>query len=296
MVKQIKKPIKCPDCVDSLIIDDSKTGFSVCTECGITVNRIIDEGSEWRTFTDTTDPSRVGSSANPLLDVEQLDTLISNSALARVQLKNLMRGPERNLLNAFNLIQLYCDRATIPTKVSDQAKLYYKDILQKKITKGKNLEAVVAACLYLSCKKLHCARTFKEISLICQIPKEEIGKMYKLIEKEYGVSNTTTEDIIERFCSHLSLNMKEQKVALLLSKRVRENGLVPGKSPVSIAAAILYMTCWIFNKKRCKEICVITKVSEVTVKNTYKELILSRDLLILEDEFPQGVIESLSNA
>lgn len=174
--------------------------------------------------------------------------------------------------------------------------MYYKDILEKKITKGKNLEAVVAACLYLSCKKLQCARTFKEISLICQIPKEEIGKMYKLIEKEYGVSNTTTDDIIERFCSHLSLNMKEQKVAKLISKRVSEHSLAPGKSPVSIAAAILYMTCWIFNKKRCKEICGVTKVSEVTVKNTYKELVMSKELLIMEDEFPKSVIDSLPNA
>lgn len=120
--------------------------------------------------------------------------------------------------------------------------------------------------------------------------------MYKLIEKEYGVSNTTTEDIIERFCSHLSLSMKEQKCAKMISKRVSEHSLAPGKSPVSIAAAILYMTCWVFNKKRCKEICSVTKVSEVTVKNTYKELVMSKELLIFEDEFPKSVIDSLPNA
>lgn len=304
MVKHKKLDLTCPDCLEPTpIIEDSKSGYNVCSLCGCTVGpRIIDEGSEWRTFSNDSgaDPSRVGGPSNPLLDVEQLDTLISTtngySSLARTQMKSVMRGPERALLNGFNLVNLYCDRASIPQTVADQAKIIYKSVLEKKLTRGKNTEAVIAACLHLACKHLKCARTFKEMSLICQIPKEEIGKAYKLIEKHFDkTALINTDDIVERFCSHLNLTMAEQKLAVKISRRAMECGCVAGKSPVSIAAAVIYMVSLLTRKKIQREICNVTKVSEVTVKNTYKELVAWRYVLILEDEFDRVVVDGLPN-
>ncbi len=151
MVKYIKLDLTCP------IVKKQPQSLRIlnrgiiCSQCGCTIGpRIIDEGSEWRSFSnDSGDPSRVGGPSNPLLDVEQLDTLISTtngfSSLARTQMKSAMRGPERALLNGFNLVNLYCDRASIPQTVSDQAKVIYKSVLEKKLTRGKNTEAVIAA-------------------------------------------------------------------------------------------------------------------------------------------------------
>ena len=54
----------------------------VCGSCGLVLgDRIIDTRSEWRTFFNddqgNDDPSRVGDSANPLLNGPQLETGIS---------------------------------------------------------------------------------------------------------------------------------------------------------------------------------------------------------------------------
>ncbi|XP_014668317.1 PREDICTED: transcription initiation factor IIB-like [Priapulus caudatus] len=52
----------------------------VCAECGLVVgDRVIDVGSEWRTFSNdkaNSDPSRVGAAENPLLSGSDLSTVI----------------------------------------------------------------------------------------------------------------------------------------------------------------------------------------------------------------------------
>ncbi len=134
------------------------------------------------------------------------------------------------------------------------------------------------------------------MSLICQIPKEEIGKAYKLIEKHFDkTALINTDDIVERFCSHLNLTMKEQKMAVNISRRAMECGCVAGMSPVSVAAAVIYMVSLLTRRKIQREICSVTKVSEVTVKNTYKELVAWRYVLILEDEFDRTMVDQLPN-
>ncbi|KAM0675345.1 transcription initiation factor IIB [Gurleya vavrai] len=302
MVKINKFVLECPDCIDSVIIEDSKQGNYVCSQCGFTLGaRIIDEASEWRNFSDsmTADPSRVGGPNNPLLDVEQLDTMISGThGLARMQMKSVMRGPERALLNGFSLIQTYCDRASIPQTISDQSKVFYKSVLERKISKGKNVESIVSACIHLACKHMKCPRTFKEISIICNVPKEEIGKSYKLIEKHFDKMKIIgTDEIVARFCSNLSMGIDVQKMAVKVSKKAMEKGCGAGKSPVSVAAAVIYMMTYLYakDKKAQKDIQNVTKVSEVTIKNTYKELVNYKYDLLSEEDFPKSVIDSLPN-
>ncbi|KAM0676556.1 transcription initiation factor IIB [Binucleata daphniae] len=302
MVKIKKLDLSCPDCISSTVIEDFKQGYHVCSSCGLTIGaRIIDEASEWRTFTDSTtaNQSRVGGPSNPLLNTDQLDTIISGThGLARTQMRSTMRGPERALLNGFSLIQTYCDRASIPQTIQDKSKMYFKGILEKKLTKGKNVESVVAACIHLACKYMRCPRTFKETSIICNVPKEEIGKSFKLIEKNFDKMGIIgTDEIVARFCSNLCLGIEVQKMAVKVSKRAMESGCIAGKSPVSLAAAVIYMMMYLYSKdkKSQKDIHCVTKVSEVTIKNTYKELVLHKYDLLSEDDFPKSVIDNLPN-
>ncbi|EJW04304.1 hypothetical protein EDEG_01428 [Edhazardia aedis USNM 41457] len=305
MVKLRTVKLECPNCgEDKNIIEDYKNGYNVCAECGCTIGpRIIDEGSEWRNFGDSQtggDPSRVGGPNNPFLETDVLDTIISGKdSLARTQMKSTMRGPERALINGFNLLTNYCDRNGIAMVIQDRAKTILKTVIEKKLAKGKNAEAVAAACLHLACKHAKCPRTFKEISLMCQVPKDEVGKCYKLIEKHFDkVEILNVEDIIERFCSDLSLGIKEQKTALRISQRLKKHGISAGKSPASVAAAVIYMVAHLYSKdkKINKDIHYVTCVSEVTIKNTYKDLLQYKYILITEDEFPKDIIDTLPNA
>lgn len=62
------------------LIEDYRAGDMICSECGLVVgDRVIDVGSEWRTFSNEksgVDPSRVGGPENPLLGGGDLSTMI----------------------------------------------------------------------------------------------------------------------------------------------------------------------------------------------------------------------------
>ncbi|OAG29454.1 transcription initiation factor TFIIB [Nematocida displodere] len=299
---------QCPDCKEEEnIIEDYKHGYNVCGMCGCTIGgRIIDERSEWRTFGDSAEnPSRVGGPNNPFLDTEQLDTLISSGgglssySLAKTQMKSSLRGPERALINGLNLIAAFCERKNLSKTISDAAKYVFKTVEEKKVLKGKSLDGVAAACIYIACRQAGYVRTFKEVSILTAVPKKEVGRCYKAIfpyiEKMAVVS---TEDIVARFCSDLTLSIEIQKVALVISQKAQILGCIAGKSPDSIAAAIIYLITNLFpgQKKIQKDIQIVTNVTDVTIKNTYKELLPYRYDIVPEGLVPKHILDTLPNS
>lgn len=297
----------CTDCGETQnIIEDHRNGYNVCGNCGVVLgDRIIDETSEWRSFEDShkSDPSRVGSASNPFLDSEQLDTMISagkgmNSyTLSKIQMKNYMRGPKRALKNGLNLIQAFCERSNICKTICDRAQHIFKSVESQKLLKGKNLEGAVGACLYIACKLENVPRTFKEISVITGVQKREIGRCYKLISKETDTKmGMPSGDIVSRFCADLNLSLRIQKVASKISQKVQDIGALTGRSPDSIAAAIIYLVLMIFpeHKDLQKDIHLVTGVTEITIKNTYKDLLAFKHEIIPEDLLDQKTLERLS--
>lgn len=297
---------KCTDCGETQnIIEDHRNGYNVCGSCGVVIgNRIIDETSEWRSFEDSnkSDPSRVGSASNPFLDTEQLDTMISvgkgmNSyTLSKIQMKNYMRGPKRALKNGLNLIQAYCERASISKTICDRAQHIFKTVESQKLLKGKNLEGAVGACLYIACKLENAPRTFKEISVITGVQKREIGRCYKLIERDVDRKGTLpTGDIVSRFCADLNLNLKIQKIASRISQKIHEIGALTGRSPDSVAAAVIYLVLNLYPEYRGlqKDIHLVTGVTEITIKSTYKDMLAFKDEIIPSDCFDQQAIDNL---
>lgn len=286
----------CTDCGESKnIIEDHRSGYNVCGNCGVVLgDRIIDETSEWRSFEDSnkSDPSRVGSASNPFLDTEQLDTMISTGkgmnsyTLSKIQMKSYMRGPQRALKNGLNLIQAFCDRSSISKTICNRAQYVFKTVDSQKLLKGKNLEGAIGACIYIACKLENVPRTFREVSVITSVQKKEIGRCYKLISKEIDTKGMVpSNDIVARFCADLNLNLKIQLLATTISQKTHEVGALTGRSPDSVAAAVIYLVLNIYPEYKDiqKDIHLVTGVTEITIKNTYKDLLAYKDQIIPEE-------------
>ena len=71
--------VTCKYHPDAVLIEDHHAGDQICSECGLVVgDRVIDVGSEWRTFSSESggeDKSRVGGPENSLLGSD-LSTMI----------------------------------------------------------------------------------------------------------------------------------------------------------------------------------------------------------------------------
>ena len=333
--------LMCPECKDSSnIVEEFSSGDMVCGNCGmippaisrmtdshtglVLSDRIVDTRSEWRTFASDEngdDPSRVGAVADPLLNGSQLDTVISArdgysgraKELSRAQSKNATTKSERNLIAAYKEIGAMSEAIGLPKVVSDIAKQLYKKIEDSKQLKGKTIQSIIAACIFIACRKANVPRTFKEICALTKVPKNEIGRVYKTIEKLLiadaqanatvngldmpnvnpvapprnpgdvytPTASTNASDLMIRFCNRLQLSASIQATCVELARRMAEAGTLAGRSPISIAAAGIFFISWLMGKgKSAKDVGEAAGVSEGTVRNAYKVIWASKEQLV----------------
>lgn len=269
------------------MVEDPRAGDLICTQCGLVVGeRLIDVGTEWRSFSDErsgNDPSRVGAPENPLLSSSDLTTSIAVSfggsdgdrALANAQRK-LASSSDRQMTQALMLIREMSDKINLARSIQDRAAKRFKEVLESKALRGRSQEAQAAACLYIACREEGVPRTFKEICAVSKVSKKEIGRCFRLITKtlETNLELITSADFMSRFCGNLSLPYPVQVAATRIAKKAVEMDLVAGRSPISIAAAAIFMASQAGSEKRnAKEIGEIAGVAEDTVRQTYRLLL-----------------------
>ena len=115
----------CREHPDAPLTEDYHAGDMICTACGLVVgDRVIDVGSEWRTFSNekaNSDPSRVGASENPLLNGTDLSTYISREGLPanddgtgpKYHNRKAISSSDRTLMNAYKEISNMADRISL---------------------------------------------------------------------------------------------------------------------------------------------------------------------------------------
>lgn len=175
-------------------------------------------------------------------------------------------------------------------RCEDRAKLLFKQVHDGKTLKGRSNDAIASACLYIACRQEGVPRTFKEICAISRVSKKEIGRCFKLILKalETSVDLITTGDFMSRFCSNLNLSPQIHRTASHIARKAVDLDIVPGRSPISVAAAAIFLASQLSDdKKQAKEIGDIAGVAEATIKQSYK-LILPRISDLLSDLVNSG--------
>lgn len=332
----------CPDCRETPanLVEEFSSGDMVCGSCGLVLgDRIVDTRSEWRTFSNddqgNDDPSRVGDGANPFLNGSQLETSISYTPggagrdLHRAQSKaTAQKNNNKTLLAAYKEIGAFCDSMGLLKNVSDSAKQLFKRVDDNKSLKGKPQEAIIAGCIFIACRQERVPRTFREIFALTKVPKKEIGRVFKQLEKVFNeqqrneeeearangatppaysqagyktTSSTKAHDLMIRYCNNLGLTQQCTAIAQELSGKAANLGTLAGRSPISSAAACIYLVSYLMKQpKTAKEISQVAGVSdgeqplspligaelneglwgEGTIRNAYKHLYNDRAKLI----------------
>ena len=109
-----------------------------------------------------------------------------------------------------------------------------------------------------STSHLGAPRSCKEIVATCNVSKVKISRCFQQILKEFDIKTEmiTTDDFMQRFCRNLDLTNMLAKVALHVAKTATDMDIAPGRSPISIAAAAIYVATQVskHEKKSVKEI------------------------------------------
>ena len=320
--QDLNQHLICPDCKENppKLVEEFSSGDMVCGDCGLVLgDRIIDTRSEWRTFSNddqnNDDPSRVGDGPNHLLNGEQLSTSIafgdgSKAAreLNRAQNKTSQDKNNRALLAAYKEIGTMCDSVQLAKNVSDTAKHLFKTVHDANVFRGKSQEVVIAGCIFIACRQCGAGRTFREIFKITKVPKKEIGRIFKALEKFFQEANasltgkasmayniypnilanetfakvqtevpnmnaTSAAELCIRFTNQLGLSAQITKCSQELAAKMGSVGALAGRSPLSAAAACIFFISHLMGVgKPAKDIATVAGVSDGTIRTSYKLL------------------------
>ncbi|KAG0677750.1 transcription initiation factor IIB [Kluyveromyces marxianus] len=316
--------ISCPECkvYPPKVVERFAEGDIVCALCGLVLSdRIVDTRSEWRTFSNDDqngdDPSRVGEASNPLLDGSHLSTRIGQVQgsdarvtrdLNRAQSKSIVDKKDNELQAAYAKITMMCDAAELPKIVKDCAKEAYKLCFEERVLKGKSQESIMASVILVGCRRAEVGRSFKEILSLTNVRKKEIGKTFTIIKNilrdkndkgfaNIDTSNITTgqtraETFIPRFCSHLGLSVQVANAAEYIAKHSKDVNVLAGRSPITIAAAAIYMATLLFNLNISPtKVSQTLQVTEGTVKGGYKALYEHKEKVVDPQLIESGIVK-----
>uniref|UniRef100_A0A182NLK1 Transcription initiation factor IIB n=1 Tax=Anopheles dirus TaxID=7168 RepID=A0A182NLK1_9DIPT len=261
------------------LLEDHHTGDVVCSICGLVVgDRHIDPSCEWRTFADErtrVDPCRTGSAPDPLLQDGDLSTIMQSSNLGSGGVRSFKKdnATNRKLIAGFGTIVTMAERINASKSTVDLAKIIFKRVHDATDIKHRPIDAKASACLYIACRQEGVPRTFKELCAVSTVGKKDIGRCFKFILKRLSTSLEiiTSEDFMSRFCANLNMPMSLQKAATHIAQSAVEMDLVAGRSPISIAAAAIYMASQTSaNVLTPSKIEEIAGVASVTIRQSYK--------------------------
>eukprot|EP01137_Pigoraptor_chileana_P022382 Opistho-2@87252 len=284
----------CKNCrnPDPPLIEDYRAGDLICGDCGLVLgDRVLDVRSEWRTFSNdknesSGDPSRVGGITDGIHLNTQIASGPNSRDLGRIHGKmHKEHGHDKHFLEALNEIRQMSDRIQLTLNICERAKQLYRQIFEHGALKGRKMEAVAAACIYIACRQENVPRTFKEICAVANnVPVKEIGRCYKFISQTLEIQSTMntikSDDYMARFCSLLRLPKNIENAAKHVAVQAGNLNLTSGKNPVSVAAAAIYMVSQVSDfPKSQKDIRDIAGVADVTIRNAYRDIYPMRSQL-----------------
>lgn len=288
---------KCPECGSKRLIRDYERGELLCAQCGLIIaENIQDLGPDWRAFDAEQKVKRARGGApikymrpnkGLVTEIDQYNRDIRGGKISPRKQAQLYRmrkwhkrvsiasSMERNLVIALAELDRVASSLGLPDSVKESAALLYRKAVRAELIRGRLIEFVVAAVIYAICRMQGIPRTLDEIAKASGIEKKEIGRAYRFLKTELDVDVPLTDpsQYVQKFATALRLGGEVQEEAVKLIKKALRKGLISGRGPTGVAAAALYIASAMFGEKRTqKEVADVAGVTEVTIRNRYREL------------------------
>ncbi|MBD3249134.1 transcription initiation factor IIB [Candidatus Woesearchaeota archaeon] len=289
---------KCPECAGINLFWNREKGEVVCKDCGLVIeDKMVDFSQEWREF-DSDGAEKKRRTGAPMTytqfdqglgtEVGQSGDLFKLGSKDRNKFFRLRKWQyristaiERNLKLALAELKRVSSYLNLPKSVEEESARIYTLAVQRGLVRGRSMESVVSGALYAACRRHDVPRTLDELSEASGIEKKEIGRTYRFVARELGITilPSNPADYIARFASALKLSPESQSRSIEILESAQKSELTSGRGPTGIAAAALYVSALLHGEKRTqREVADVAGVTEVTIRNRYKELLDKLDL------------------
>ena len=294
-----KSGFTCSECGGTEVVQDLEKGERICAQCGLVISdHRIDTGPEWRAFTaDEKDArSRTGAPTNYAIHDKGLSTMIDwrdhdsqgkrFTAKKRSEIYRLRKwqirtrvhsSVDRNLAQAMSELDRLASQLGLTRSIKELAALLYRKLIIRRLARSRSIDAMVGAAIYAACRLRTAPRSLEEISRHSRVSKKKIGQHYRLLVEKLGLRMPVSEpaNYVPRFITQLGLPGKVQRRVLeILEDAKKQRSLITGRDPRGLAAAAIYIASILEDSRVTqRDIAMAAGVTEVTVRNRYKELV-----------------------
>jgi len=188
---------------------------------------------------------------------------------------------DRNLAQAMAELDRLSDKVRIPDSVKEKAALIYRRALDKGLVRGRSILAIVTASVYAACRLSQTPRTLNEISAASLAEEKDVARCYRLLLSELNLKMPIIDlkRRVPKIASKIGVSEKTQQTAMRIIRMAGKKRVVAGKEPMGLVAAALYIACVLEGERKTqKEVAEAAGVTEVTVRNRYRDLKDSLDL------------------
>ncbi len=291
--------LSCSECGGKDIVRDNEKGELICGTCGLVLtDHRIDSGPEWRAFTSAEKDARArtGAPANFAIHDKGLSTMIDwrdhdiqgrrFSAKQRAQIYRLRKwqirsrvhsSVDRNLAQAMTELDRLASQNSLSKGIKELAAMLYRKAIVKRLIRSRSIDALIAASIYAACRLRESPISLEEIAAHSRCSKKKIGANYRqlVMKLKLRMPIPGPEKYVTRYITELGLPAKVQRKTLeILAMAKKDRRLITGRDPRGLAAAAIYIASILTDYKITqRDIASISGVTEVTVRNRYKELV-----------------------
>jgi transcription initiation factor TFIIB len=285
---------------------DYETGELVCYSCGLVISfDHLDLGPEWRAFDEVEREKlpRVGAPMSWTIHDKGLSTtiswemrdahgqMLSPESRARIyRIKKwdtrskLADSYERNLAYALSEINGISYKLNLPKNVIETSSIIYRQALQRKLIRGRTIQSIAVATIYMACRQCNIIRSLKDIANVANITVKDAARNYRFLIRELNqrIPSTNPSGYISSLVNKLGLRGETERLALQVLSIAANQKFTTGRGPNGMAAACVYISSQLTGERLTQAIIAKeAQVTEVTIRNRYKELVQKLEFNLL---------------
>lgn len=290
----------CPNCNSSNLVTDRRRGEIICGNCGLVISRIIDDSPEWRAFNaeEVSSRSRAGGAISPLKTDYGISSRISHAetdvfghklspqVLAKMRRLRWLnrrdsRAHVRNLRIALRELRRLASQLELPDEITEAAANIYRKALEADLIRGRSIDAMVAAAIYIAARKYNNPLTLKDIEKHINTDRKVIARCFRIYVQELNIKPTPVDPatLVSKLCNELELTSMTRNEAKAILEETKHKRLDVGKNPMSIAAAAIYIACIRTGERRTQQqVAKAAKTTPVTLRNRFREIVEALEL------------------
>jgi transcription initiation factor TFIIB len=297
-----------PRSYQSRTITDYESGEIICSTCGMVISDKIQSNSpEWRNFEQsgtiignstgsnnsrqrTGSPISLANYDKGLYTVigktdhdvngRQLSPLVRDS-MHKIRIHDVrtqLACRDRNRRRAFAELDKLKNKIGLSDAVIEKTAYIYRKAEKRGVIRGRTVDSILAASLYIACREMGVPKTLKEIAKASDIRLKRLSKDYRILitELDLKVPNNDLMYYVFKVGNALPTSEKTKRRAIelvdLINRKDRHT-YTSGKDPMGLAATVLFVASTNNGENMTqREIAGAAGLTAVTIRCRLKEI------------------------